>query len=295
MSLPFDCIVAIYNPNSTNDAKDKAESLRDEAATHDIKIKLVPTDHPGHAAEIAKDVVASHTSPLLISVSGDGGYNELINGVTGATIHTKKKQPTVAILAAGNANDHKRSTRGDTPLIELIRKGVPRPLDLLRVQAGTLDRYAHSYIGFGITPEVGVQLNKHELNRINEVTLVFRSLARFQPFRIKRQNSITSYSNLIFANISGMSKVIKLDTTGNKLRDGKFEVIADEWHGRWRLVFHLLKLVVVGHRHAPKFEQYTFETVDLETLVQLDGEVEKIPAKTSVHVTAERGAVLSLY
>lgn len=290
----FDYIVAIYNPNSTNNAEQKAKHFKKRAADAGYKVVLQPTGHRGHAVEIAKKVVKEYTRPLLISVSGDGGYNELINGVLTAK-HGTKKEPVVAIIAAGNANDHKRTTRGDTPLLTLVKRGNPRPLDLLHLDAGKVQRYAHSYIGFGITPDVGIELNKHDLNRFLEIILVLRSFASFTPFRIHRDGSEQAYANLIFANVSSMSKVLKLDTAANTLRDGKFEVIADEWKGKMRLLLHLLKLVIVGHQHAPKFTQYQFTTVDPLTYVQLDGEIEKISKNTTVTITAKQAALLSLY
>jgi diacylglycerol kinase family enzyme len=289
----FDTITAIYNPNSTNDAATKAQDFARAAAERGVEVELFETDHPGHAAEIVQDIIAAHDAPLLVSVSGDGGYNELINGVMRATKNTRKS-PVVAILAAGNANDHKRTTRGDTPLLELIVRAAPLPLDLLRLQTEQLDRYAHSYIGLGITSTVGIQLNKHDLNRFNEIGLVIHSLASFAPFRIKRDGIVTAYSNLLFANVDSMSKVIKLDTADNSVHDGKFEVISDVWRGKLRLLLHLLRLVLFGHAHTPQYSQYEFTTVE-NTAVQMDEEIETLSSGVLVSITAQKAAILSLY
>lgn len=293
--MTYDKIVAIYNPNSTGNAQEKAKSFQSEARAAGIEVELSATDHPGHIAEIAARVITETDHPLLVSVSGDGSYNELINGVVAASAQHKNKRPVVAIIAAGNANDHKRTTRGDRPLVQLISSQKPRPLDLLRLRAGKLDRLAHSYIGLGITPEVAVELNRHQLNLYREISLVWRSLSQYQPVRLQRDGKTTRYANIIAANVSSMSKIIKLDPAGNQLRDGKFELISSRWHGKLRLLLHLLRLVMVGRNHAPQFKQFSFETVDAQTLIQLDGEVEKIPAGTKTTITAEPAAVLSLY
>lgn len=290
----FDHIIAIYNPNSTNDAETKAKNFATRAKKSGYRVKLYPTTHRGHASEIAHEIVEQYHHPLLISVSGDGGYNELINGVMRAKRGTQK-EPVVAIIAAGNANDHKRLTRGDTPLLRLIKSHRVRPLDLLRLRAGALDRYAHSYIGLGITPEVGIELNKHDLNRFTEVKLILKTFRRFRPFALKRDGSNRRYANLIFANISGMSKVIKLDPEANKLGDGKFEVIAEPWRGKLRLIAHLLKLVIFGSPESPQYKTYSFTTVDAITPVQLDGEIEELIKGADVTVTAQNDAILSLY
>ncbi len=294
MPHTFDHIVAIYNPNSTNDAASKAKAFQASAKKAGFTVKLYETERAGHAEEIAHEAVKKYDTPLIISVSGDGGYNEVINGVMQAKSNSQK-QPTVAILAAGNANDHKRTTRGDTSLISLLKKSQPRPMDLLRLQADSLDRYAHSYIGLGITPEVGIELNKHDLNTFREIQLVLSSFMKFTPFAIQRDGKRTRYANLLFANIAGMSKVIKLDTEDNSLRDGKFELIAHRWHGKLWLLLHLLRLVIFGNPHAPQLQTYTFTTLDPTTPVQLDGEIEELSKDIEVTISAAKNAVLSLY
>ena len=55
-----------------------------------------------------------------------------------------------AVMAAGNANDHRR-TIGERPLVDAVIAGEVRRIDLLRLTvggaAGARTRYAHSYIG----------------------------------------------------------------------------------------------------------------------------------------------------
>ena len=59
------------------------------------------TNHTGHATELAREAAATG-SPLIVSDSGDGGYNEVVNGA----------------MASGNANHHARFMH-DEPLVEL--------------------------------------------------------------------------------------------------------------------------------------------------------------------------------
>lgn len=294
MTTAFDHIIAIYNPNSTNDAATKARDFQQAAQRAGFDVTLTETTHAGHAEEIAQNIVRRYQQPLLISVSGDGGYNELINGVMQAKSNTTK-QPVVAIIAAGNANDHKRTTRGDTPLLELMQAGATKQLDLLRLQTSTLDRYAHSYIGLGITPDVGRALNKHDLNRFLEVKLVWESFREFTPFSIVRDGKTRRYANLLFANVSSMSKILTLDPEANDLNDGKFELIVEPWRGKRQLLAHLIKLVIMGHPKAPQYSTYSFTIASDTTHVQLDGEIKKLPPNTEVTILSQQSAVLSLY
>ncbi len=69
-----------------------------------LAVDLVPTEHAAHATELSR-TAAGAGSPLVVSVSGDGGYNEVVNGVRQAG----NERAASAVLAAGNANDHRRS------------------------------------------------------------------------------------------------------------------------------------------------------------------------------------------
>ena len=71
-------------------------------------------------------------SPLIVSVSGDGGYNEVVNGVMDAG----NDRAVCAVRAAGNANDHRRVTR-EQPLADAIVAGDVRRIDLLRLTVGS--------------------------------------------------------------------------------------------------------------------------------------------------------------
>lgn len=287
-------ITVIYNPNSTNNAAAKAKRFARVAQKAGYSVRLYATAHAGHAREIARELTVKYERPLIIASSGDGGYNEVINGVMDGKVDSPSYRPVVAVIAAGNANDHKRMTRGDTPLITLLKRNDPKPLELLHLSCGDIKRYAHSYIGLGITPEVGIELNRHDLNRWREMVIVLDAFRRFQPFRIVRDGKKLKLSSLIFANIAGMAKAIKLDTEGNSLSDGKFEVITFRYRGKLVLLLDLLRSVVRGNAKAPQVSSYRFTTT-VKTPVQLDGEIEMLPANRKVQVRCVQGQIESFY
>lgn len=290
----YDFIAVIYNPNSTNDAETKAKRFAHIALKAGFRVKLRATTRAGHAREMAKEFTLRYKRPLLIAASGDGGYNEVINGVMDAKKADPDRHPVVAIIAAGNANDHKRLTRGNTPLITLLKRDRPKPLELLHIKCGDVDRYAHSYIGLGITPEVGIELNRHQLNRWRETIIVFDAFRRFQPFHIERNGKRLKLSSLIFANIPGMAKVIKLDTEQNSLHDGKFEVITFRYRGKLILLLDLLRSVIRGNAKALQVSDYVFKTVH-KTAIQLDGEIETLPVRRNAVVSCVQNQIESLY
>ena len=124
MTEQFDHIAVIYNPNSTGNAEKLAKSFASSVKKHKkatgVPVTLVPTKRARHAIELSKTIASTYKRPLIISSSGDGGYNEVVNGVMQAISRHHSARPVVAVLAAGNANDHKRVMRGDEKLINLI-------------------------------------------------------------------------------------------------------------------------------------------------------------------------------
>ena len=76
----FDRIVVIFNPHST-DGPPLAEELHTDLTTRlpEVPVRLWPTERAGQARDIARQA-AQTGHPLIVSVSGDGGYNEVVDG-----------------------------------------------------------------------------------------------------------------------------------------------------------------------------------------------------------------------
>ena len=288
----FDRIIAIYNPNSTNNAAEKAEQFKTAAKKAGFTVHLFKTTHAGHAEEIAFAVAKQYTRPLIISVSGDGGYNEVVNGVMRAKHTDNTKRPVVAVIGAGNANDHKRTTRGNTPLLTLIKRDKPKLIDLVRLTTKDIERYAHSYIGLGITPEVGIELNKHSLSFVKELQIILKTFRDFTPFEIIIDGKRKRLGSLVFANIPGMAKVIKLSDKPT-LSDGEFDIVKLSYRGKWRLILDMLLLAIRAKR-SRSASTSTFRTTS-KLPVQLDGEIEELAARSEVVIESIHEAIESLY
>lgn len=296
----FDHIAIIYNPNSTGNAPQMAERLARQIDTNrksiGIEATLTPTKRARHAIDIAKKIGTTYKRPLIISVSGDGGYNEVVNGVMQAKTESRTAQPVVAVIAAGNANDHRRVMR-DEPLIDLIKIGKVRSFDLIRLEAKakgfSLSRYAHSYIGFGITPEVGNELNKRSKSLWSEIRMILKTYHTYAPFRVQRNGSVQVLDNLLFANINEMAKIIKLDDK-NTVQDGKFEVIELPHRSKLHMLGTLLRAAIFGFSKPPSFQTYSLKTID-PLPIQLDGEIEKLPRQCEITVTSSHQAIDSLF
>jgi diacylglycerol kinase (ATP) len=291
--MVFDRIVVIFNPNSTGPAPQLAEELRAALAERlpDTPLQLCPTERAGHARELAAQAAATGC-PLIVSVSGDGGYNEVVDGV----MRTGNRDAVCAVMAAGNANDHRRST-GERPLVDAIVEGGVRRIDLLRLTVGrdsaAHTRYAHSYIGLGLTPIVAIDLEKGGKGSFKEIVSVVRTFAKFRPFTIDVDpGGVRSLDSLLFANIDEMAKYATL-SEDSRPDDGRFEVIAVPHTAKWRILGVALKAATRGLGPQPTARHFRFTTVK-PTPMQLDGEVIAVEAATPVSVDIAPGALATI-
>ncbi|GAA3671999.1 hypothetical protein GCM10023081_07910 [Arthrobacter ginkgonis] len=291
---PFDRIVLVFNPDPAKKPVHTAHALRAELAERlpDVPVQMLPTAFAGHAREVAR-AAAAHGRPLLVSVSGDGGYNEVVNGV----MDSGGRAPC-AVVAAGNANDHRRST-STQPLVEAIVGGRTWRMDLLRLSldfpegeapGGRRTQYAHSYIGFGVTPAMAIGIEEVGKGRLRELIAVARTIPRLRPVELVRADGARAeFDSLILANITGMAKYGTVSESGQPM-DGRFEVIAMQHASRWRLALMTLRAVTVGLGPQASVKSYAFTVVD-PVPFQIDGEILQIPAGTSVLVESVPGAL----
>jgi diacylglycerol kinase family enzyme len=247
----------------------------------DVPIRRCPTQRAGHARELAREAAQSGR-PLIISVSGDGGYNEVVDGV----MHADNPDTICAVMGAGNANDHQRTT-SKRPLADAVVAGEITRIDLLALTIGSgsdaRTQYAHSYIGLGLTPVVAVDLEKGGKGSFKEILSVIRTFARFRPHRIKLEDGTRrTFDSLLFANISEMAKYATLSENGRP-DDGRFEVVTIPHAAKWRILAVAFKAATRGLGPQPTATHYSFVTLK-PTPLQLDGELLTLEPGTSVQV-----------
>lgn len=280
-----DRVLIIYNPTSTSGkASFRALRLAKQLARKKFtNVSVAATQYAGHAEDLAQDEALKYNKTLIVSVSGDGGYNEVINGIIKVKNKNNKSQAVCAILPAGNANDYDRAT-SKRPLIKAILKGEPEPIDILELEYGKTKRYAHSYIGIGLTGKTVKELNQENLTRWKEIKIVTRNLLNVRHFTmIDDRGKSKTYDSVVFANIHRMSKVIKLNDK-TSLNDGLFNIATIEHQSKIKFLFVLLKLAVFGAKDFPQLSEYRFKLKHPQ-VGQLDGEVIALPSKTEIKVS----------
>ena len=280
VTTPFKSIHIIFNPNSTSDslAMAKQFSKGATAAFPEVTVTLIETQHAGHAEELAYAITRDNIAPLIVSVSGDGGYHELVNGALHAT-DEGLGQPFCGVLPGGNANDHYRHVY-KRPLLVALKDAQPTALDVLAITCGQTVRYAHSYAGLGITPQIAMELNKHSLSTYREIILCFQSFRKFRPFELLHQNKTQKLDSLIVSNIEAMAKVITLDETSDPT-DGLFELII--WpHGNKLQLLKILVQSALGKPPRPEKSKLLEFRTTKPLPMQLDGEIIQLNADTDV-------------
>jgi diacylglycerol kinase family enzyme len=83
-----------------------------------------------------------------------------------------------------------------------------------------------------------------------------------------------------------MSKYLKISQP-SPLDDGKFEVTIFKRRDKLKFILTLLKASFGGVKEDKRVSEFSFETVD-KTLVQMDGEVLTLDARTSVVTAIEK-------
>lgn len=276
-------VVVIYNPNSTGDALTNAQTFQSELTQIDrsIEIHLIPTEHAGHAREIAH-FHADGTQTMIVSSSGDGGFHEVINGV----LSSDHPDTIVGVLPSGNANDHYETRHRDN-LYERIADGVVETNDVLTLRWDDHTVYAHSYIGLGISADVGDTLTTVDVNPVREIWLVISHLLRRRTIHIERQDRRERYSSVIYAVIERMSKYFDTGAADSR-KPGEFVVIRTRARTLTGILSHIIRRV--GQSDEPtasaSYEQFT--TLH-KTKFQCDGEVVIVPAHRTVTISCLAG------
>jgi diacylglycerol kinase family enzyme len=201
------------------------------------------------------------------------------------------------VRAAGNANDHRRVTR-ERPLADAIVAGDVRRIDLLRLTVGSgpnaQTRFAHSYIGVGLTPVVAVDLEKGGKGSWKEIVSVVRVFSRFRPFPIRLEDGRRrTIDSLLFANIDEMAKYATL-SEDSRPDDGRFEVITQRRTGKLRVLATAIRAATQGLGPQPSATHYAFTTLAPMPL-QLDGELMELDADTPVAVDIAPRALATIF
>lgn len=155
--------VLIVNPNATSTTR-AGRDLLAHALESRVQLTVAPTDHRGHAVEIAETAKREGVEVIIVH-GGDGTVNEVVNGLLGppgAERPHPDSLPAIAVVPGGSANVFARAL-GISPdpieatnqLIDLL--GEQRRGRTWRRLIGLMDcaeRWAVFTAGMGVDGEV---------------------------------------------------------------------------------------------------------------------------------------------
>ena len=152
------CLVIVNPVSGRGFAKKMIPEIEAGLCKHGLEYKLVRTERPWHAAEIAEN--ATHEGyDVIVVASGDGTANEALNGLMRARRqgHT---QTALALLPVGTGNDmsYGLGIRGELDEnIETLAKNQRKKIDVGFVQGGDYPegRYFANGVGIGFDAAVG--------------------------------------------------------------------------------------------------------------------------------------------
>lgn len=280
--MKIQSVVVIYNPNSTGPSRKNAEQFVAKLRYAGVTARsTIPTKRRGHAKTLARQYAERPTPTMIISSSGDGSYNEVINGI----LRSKNPEAVAGVLPSGNANDHWNFLHhGNT--VQRIKHGDVEQIDVLKISCGSWHRYAHSYIGLGMTPQIGEVLTKNKLNPLKEFWLVLTHFFKVRPVKIAVDGDTRRFDHLVFSNIGRMSKYLKVADHGT-IHDGEFAVIEVKSGTIGGLTSYIFRAASTGVRADTTTNRYVF-TCLRPLKIQLDGEVVEFDEGDEITITSEQ-------
>lgn len=184
--------------------------------------RLLQSDHPGHAAELARQAAQSGAS-VVAAAGGDGTCGEVAGGILGTPAR-------LGILPLGTGNDFARCVGISENLqvaVENLFTGKPRRVDLGSVENVAGKRYFINIAGCGFDAAVAHRVNRgYPLLRGTAayVAAVLQTLVTFRPVSTRIQLDDQMMEHDAF-----LCSVANAQYYGGGMRIAPFAQVDDGW------------------------------------------------------------------
>ena len=267
------------------------QELKAWASEHLSHFRMVFTEFQGHAIALA-DKAARQGYQNIISVGGDGTFNELVNGV----LQSKAKQsPGLGMISSGTGGDLVRSLHEDFMLPDafswlLSPQRVAIDLGLVEAtmpRSKKLKRYFVNIADVGLSGEVTrrVNLTSKRLGALEYLLSTLVSVLHYQvpEFKLtlfqKKKKALQRQLKLlalIMANGRYFGGGMCIAPQAS-LQDGLFEVLLVEEIPYLEILRELPKVYLKKKFQHPKVHYYQCHKLNLESLqgtlpLDMDGE-----------------------
>jgi len=230
------------------------ERVKDLCKDRNVDFKLVYTDKPGDATNLAD--AAKNEFECIVAVGGDGTINEIVNGLIGGS-------SKLGIVPVGSGNDFVRAL--DIPhklskAIDLLLEMKTRKIDI--GQAG--DRYFQNGLGIGFDAWVVQETLKVHRLRGTAIYLysVLKTIYSYKPPLIKIEyNDVSREEKFYMITVgNGISLGGGFKLTPNaSLDDGLFDLNIIRDSKKWEVYQNLFSVFTGKHIYL---EQVTTDRAD---------------------------------
>ena len=236
-----ECIL-IYNPNSGNTLNDEnLKSAKVIIPKYGYNVKIIPTKYAGHAKEIVSHI---DKCDLVISVGGDGTFNEVVTGNM-----QRKKRLLVANIPIGTTNDvgamFGYGKNFETNL-KLLMEGSIKKIDICSVN----DRPFIYVAGLGKFINIAYDTPRYLKKRFGYLAYLFEGIKDFfRPIKCYKVhyevNGIKKTGYFSFILISNANRIagINMFYKDVKLDDDQFELLLCNFSTR-RSIIRTLRLLI---------------------------------------------------
>jgi len=182
-----ECLVILNPTADRGEAGRRERELRAALEEAGLEYKLVRTEAPGHASELAREAARAGV-PLVVAAGGDGTVNEVAQGLVDTEV-------PLGVLPIGSGNDYARALGISKELRAAARRiatAEPQRVDVGLVK----DRYFLNSLGMGIDGQIAwdyrrMRFLKGELGYLAATLL---EIIRFRSFHAEVEADGWSFS-----------------------------------------------------------------------------------------------------
>lgn len=234
--------VMIYNPNSGHTMNEEnLKSAKTILPQYGYNVKIIPTKYAGHAKEIVSHL---EKCDLVISVGGDGTFNEVVTGNM-----ERKERLLVANIPIGTTNDvgtmfgYGKNFENN---LKLLMEGSKRNIDIVTVNGRPFVYVA----GLGKFINIAYDTPRYLKKRYGYLAYLFEGIKDFfrpiKSYKVDYEvNGIKKTGYFSFILISNANRIAGMNMFYKDVRldDNQFELLLCNFSTR-RSIIRTLRLLI---------------------------------------------------
>jgi len=283
ISRDIPVLVFVNRTAGRNRARFYLPHLQTLFESHGVTVQFIETGGAGELESAAHSATVGQNHRVVLALGGDGTFQALVNGVYGT-------DAAIGILPAGGGNDFAAALglpRDPVSAAEMILKGKPRSVDLVRVRTG--DGRTRLYAGGG-----GIGLDAEAARfasgpyrrlpgRLRYVASALRAFSEHRPLKVRLEFPGTDFPSA--ESLSLLACALNTPTYGAGLRltpdaridDGLLDVAMVEGLGALSVLRLLPRLMGSGELRTSRVKRWRVKRVrmcaDRACLFHGDGEI----------------------